>query len=290
MTPHLLIDGDIIVYQTLSSCLSEADWGDGIVSVWVSLDEVDYTIDRIIGNYMDKLGAEDYTIALSCYDDPFRKRLDTTYKENRDGSKRPVGYKSALERLEAKHNCMRLRSLEADDVLGIMATRSNRRTIIVSDDKDLRQIPGELYVPRTAEHIRITPEDGFRYHMLQTLTGDRVDNYPGCPGIGDVRAARIVERDGDTWSNVVEAYNKAKLTEEDALLQARLAKILTVKEWDSDKQEVILWKPSSSAVSIAATRSSSRAARTTSSPSALTCTPTQNVEGPLKHRTSLRSR
>jgi DNA polymerase-1 len=44
------------------------------------------------------------------------------------------------------------------------------------------------------------------------------------------------------WKSLC-AFKKAKLTEADALLQARLARILRNTEWDFDKSEVKLWPP-----------------------------------------------
>ena len=72
-----------------------------------------------------------------------------------------------------------------------------------------------------------------------------MDNYPGCPGIGPVRAKRILADADDPWAAVVQAYEKKGLGEEDALLQARLARILQEDTWDQENKEPILWTPSS---------------------------------------------
>ena len=53
--------------------------------------------------------------------------------------------------------------------------------IIVSPDKDMRQIPGKLY--NMDEVIDITPEDGMQWHYIQTLAGDSTDGYSGVPGV-----------------------------------------------------------------------------------------------------------
>ena len=81
----------------------------------------------------------------------------------------------------------------------------------------------------------------------QVLTGDAVDNYKGCPGIGVKRALDLLEEPltaEEYWSQIVTAYNKAGLTEEDAIIQARMARILRNDDYDYDKQEVKLWEPS----------------------------------------------
>ena len=243
---HLLIDGDILLYQVTQSCLQEADWGDDFVTTWIDFGEIKHLVQTMIENWKEKLSADDYTVCLSDYDRNFRKELDPTYKEQRDGSKKPVGYVRAHEWIQGVHPCEKLPGLEADDVMGIRATDGSfARPIIVSDDKDMRQIPGELYVPRRKERVRTTIEAGLRYHMEQTLTGDRVDNYFGCPGVGPVRAAKALDgkAPSELWPAVVRCYVAAKQTPADAIHQARLAKILQSEDWNADRKEVRLWEP-----------------------------------------------
>ena len=71
--------------------------------------------------------------------------------------------------------------LEADDAMGIYATKLTGN-IIVSPDKDMKQIPGKLY--NLEDTITITPEEGAKWHLIQTLAGDQTDGYSGVPGIG----------------------------------------------------------------------------------------------------------
>ena len=78
---------------------------------------------------------------------------------------------------------------------------------------------------------------------MQILTGDRVDGYPGCPGVGEKTADKILKGvdPKDRWEHVVKAYEKKGLDEEDALVQARLAKILQKEYFDKDGN-VVLWE------------------------------------------------
>lgn len=80
---------------------------------------------------------------------------------------------------------------------------------------------------------------------MQTLAGDQTDNYPGCPGVGMKTADKLLDGliQKDMWSCVVERFNKAGLEEEEALLQARLAHILQVGEYDFDTNSVVMWTP-----------------------------------------------
>ena len=74
--------------------------------------------------------------------------------------------------------------------MGIYATKYPGN-IIVSPDKDMRQIPGNLYDFK--ETVTITPEEGAKWHLIQTLAGDNTDGYSGVPGIGSKRAEQIFE-------------------------------------------------------------------------------------------------
>jgi DNA polymerase-1 len=143
--------------------------------------------------------------------------------------------------------------LEADDVMGILATRPGVNCVIVSQDKDMKTIPGSVW---NGEELTTYSEDEADYHhMLQTLTGDTADGYKGCPGVGKVKAEKILaactvwEDGGKTanvypmWPAVGTAYEKAGLTEADALQQARLARILRWSDWDRVNKQPILWSP-----------------------------------------------
>jgi 5'-3' exonuclease len=113
-------------------------------------------------------------------------------------------------------------TLEADDAMGIYATKEQGH-IICSPDKDMRQIPGQLY-DLTQGVVEITPEMGDRWHLIQTMAGDQTDGYSGVPGIGIKRAAALLEQHGSNWQTVVDAFAEKGLDEVMlALLNARLS-------------------------------------------------------------------
>ena len=62
---------------------------------------------------------------------------------------------------------------------------------MVSPDKDMRQIPGQLY--NLDETFTITKDDGWKWFLTQTLAGDSTDGYSGVPGYG-VKQAKIFSR------------------------------------------------------------------------------------------------
>jgi DNA polymerase-1 len=173
----------------------------------------------------------------------FRYTLTDTYKSNRKGNRKPLGYSTLKAWLEDEHGMVVSKdNLEADDYLGILATRKDIISrIVVSEDKDLMTIPCTLY--RQGELKTISEEEAERYWWLQTLTGDPADGYKGCPGLGAARAPKVLDKPGSYWENVRQAFLAAGETEEQAILQARLARILRAQDWDSEKQEPILWTP-----------------------------------------------
>ena len=122
--------------------------------------------------------------------------------------------------------------------MGVYATKY-KGNIIVSPDKDMRQIAGKLYDFK--ETVDITPEEGARWHLIQTLSGDNTDGYSGVPGIGIKRAEKIFNEKGYTWKAVVETFEEKGMTEEYAITNARLARILTTDDYDHEKKEPILW-------------------------------------------------
>jgi DNA polymerase-1 len=95
------------------------------------------------------------------------------------------------------------------------------------------------------------------WHMYQTLTGDSTDGYPGCPGIGPVKAEKILEGGyvvddpgavktfnvNLAWGHVVAAYEKAGLSEAVALENARVARICRASDYSIKTKEVRLWTP-----------------------------------------------
>jgi len=132
-------------------------------------------------------------------------------------------------------------NLEADDCIGILAT-TKKNSIIVSGDKDFKSVPGRFFDYKRGEFYDISVDKADYWHLYQTLIGDTADNYSGCPGIGEKTAEKILA-EGATWACVVAQYEKKGLTEADALVQARVARILRREDYDMKIKEPILWTP-----------------------------------------------
>jgi DNA polymerase-1 len=246
----LLIDGDIVAYMFAAASEQTIDWGDGVVTCSANLDTAKLNVDEHITGLLEELKATEYAVALSDPDVNFRKSIYPPYKSHRKDVRQPIIRRALEEYLVEKHHAKRKPGLEGDDVLGIMATNPKlfpkHDKIIVSDDKDMQTVPCKLY--RLGKMQRVEPHHADYFHLYQTLTGDPTDGYPGLPNVGPVKAQAILcgkpeEGPEVVWSLVVEAYEKRGLTEADALVQARCARILRHEDYDYKRKEPILWHP-----------------------------------------------
>ena len=240
----LLIDADILLYTESMAVEREFDWGDDWWTLHADLREAEERVDVWLLEIKDLLDADNFLLAMTGNRN-WRKDVLPSYKSNRKGKRKPVVYPALKQYVMDTYKCAMFDRLEADDVMGILQTDADgtAETVIVSEDKDMLTVPGLLYRPiRPEEGIqKLSVEDADRNHLLQTLTGDSTDGYSGCPGIGAKTAEKVLKQ--NDWSLVVAAYEKAGLTEDDALQQARVARILRHGEYNSKKDEVHLWTP-----------------------------------------------
>ena len=236
----LLIDADFIVYKACAAAETEIDWGDDTILVTSSFNDAYTATKRELTKLQDQFGSFATLILFFSDSINFRKKILADYKGHRY-RKKPCGYKRVINKLKTEFELVLMPTLEADDAMGIYATK-HPGNMIVSPDKDMKQIPGKLY--NLNETFTVTLEEGATWHLTQTLSGDQTDGYGGVPGIGIKRAETLFKDKGCSWKTVVDAFKEKNLTEEDALVNARLAKILTVDDYDFTKNRPILWDPS----------------------------------------------
>ena len=242
-TSRLLIDGDILTYRTCWACQTQVQWEDDVVTTATNLKEVRAQADAMIAYWQEQLGVEQLVICFSPKGGKyFRHNILESYKGTRKASQKPMGYHSLVEYLKNKYSYLQVPMLEADDTLGILATNGEySRNIIVSVDKDMLTIPCEYYNMDKEITETVDTKLADYMHLYQTLVGDSTDNYKGCPGVGPKKAADILKI--PSWSRVVTAFEKAGLTSDEALVQARVARILRANEYNFETGEVILWEP-----------------------------------------------
>ena len=261
MSRTVIIDGDVLVYK-VAEAVSE--------SFEVTTEEDDEYIYRNIGYAPKAQAAErveqmidrickdtkstEAVICLSDRDNNFRKQLNPSYKGNRKAIK-PILNDYLRQYLQDSGYKVYVKDgLEADDTIGILATSTKiikGDKVVWSLDKDFKTIPCKFHraAPNGKDKSEvITQEAADWWFMYQTLIGDRVDGYEGCKGIGDKTARKILGEIGENpiyvmWQSVVDAYKSKGYTEEDALRNARMARILRAEDYDFKNKEVKLWKP-----------------------------------------------
>lgn len=286
ITETLLIDGDVYAYQAACAAQQDLEYPEtGFIYRWAHKQDgeliLDQLLDKLISSFAQPPQLKVFLTETTGMAPNWRSKLYADYKANRSPSDRPQLLSHLRGYMRDKWGATSVPGLEADDLLGMAASVSRGKTaqpIIVTKDKDLRTVPGRLHIigqydPQTGAPIieTVTQSEAVRWHMAQTLAGDRVDNYEGCPGMGMTRALRVVERPvilypqngtitrgprkGDTttkwmarpttdvWACVVSHYVKEGLTEEDALRNARLAYIMRDGDYDWTTSEVKLWEP-----------------------------------------------
>ena len=232
----LLIDADFIVYKACAAAESEVDFGDDVILVTSNFSDALSATNRELTKIKNKFGSFSSMILFFSDSINFRKKILPEYKGHRN-RKKPCGYKRVINQLKTEYKVIIKSTLEADDSMGIYATKYPGN-IIVSPDKDMKQIPGRLY--NFDDTFTITHEEGSKWHLIQTLAGDQTDGYGGVSGIGVKRAVSLFEDKGYSWQTVIEAFdNDIK----NSLVNARLARILTVDDYDFKRKCPILWTP-----------------------------------------------
>jgi len=238
---ELLIDADFIVYKSCAAAETEIDFGNDVIFVTSNLSDALSATHKELTKIRDKFGSFS-TVKLFFSDSTnFRKKILPEYKGHRN-RKKPCGYKRVIRELKTEYDVVIMPTLEADDAMGIYATKYPGN-IIVSPDKDMKQIPGKLY--NLDEQFTVSKEEGAKWHLIQTLAGDQTDGYPGVPGIGVKRAETLFSKEGYSWKTVVKAFKDKGYTALTAITNARLARILTADDYDFKTKQPILWSPSS---------------------------------------------
>ena len=218
----LLIDGDILAYKVSAACEAPVYWGDDLWTLHADAKEgraqVDEWLNRLDDDLENRTGMSVYLSSQTNY----RMDVYAEYKANRKDKRKPMILKPMRDYLTDKWAAKQIPDLEADDLIGMEATRPGGADIIVSIDKDFKTVPCLLYNPDKPELgiQRITHSEADYWFMYQTLCGDATDNYSGCPGVGPKKAEALLkgcEGVKEMWSVVVKAFDKAGLSSKHAL-------------------------------------------------------------------------
>lgn len=145
----------------------------------------------------------------------FRHETFPAYKAQREAT--PEDIKKSVPYVQAILKAMNIPTLqadgfEADDVIGTLATKAGAQGIItymLTPDKDYGQLISPnvfMYRPRHGGGYDVvgTKEVKEKYGIdsphqvidLLALMGDSADNYPGCPGVGEKTAVKLINQFG----------------------------------------------------------------------------------------------
>ncbi len=184
----------------------------------------------------------------------FRHDAFPEYKAQREET--PEDIKLSVPLIKQVLEAMRIPILqvdnfEADDIIGTVATRFGADgidTFMLTPDKDYGQLIGPnvfMYRPRHGGGYEILGEKevGEKYGIptpaqvidLLALMGDSADNFPGCPGVGEKTAAKLINQFGSI-DNMLEHTDeiKGKLREkvENAVEDIKMSKFLATIRTD----------------------------------------------------------
>lgn len=207
----ILVDGDVIAYRasfaTEGASLDEAK------------EKTDELMDNIIFNTTQR--EEEVEVFLTGKGN-FRYTLSPTYKANRKDTPKPEHLSDVRNYMVDMYGAVVSKGQEADDLIAIRATELAYKCIIVSTDKDFKQIPCTHYNPVKGFSFVVDEFEATLFFYTQILTGDRADNIEGLYGIGPVKAGKLLDgatTEEELYSRVMTAYEG---NEELVTMNARL--------------------------------------------------------------------
>lgn len=219
-----VFDGDLFVhaaankYNDYDSCLPAIEY-----------------IEQEILFHREILNLDDFHIFATAGGN-FRKEISAKYKANRKKQEPPRHLVACYKYLYEDWSAIAERGYEADDLLGIYITE-NPEHLLISYDKDLKQIPGWHYDWRHYDLFFINEEEADYYLAIQMLQGDRSDNVQGIKGIGPKKAEKLLQdterNQQELLSRVWEVYKDNDLSWDEYVENYKLLKILKTKklEW-----------------------------------------------------------
>ena len=167
-------------------------------------------------------------VAFDPHGPTFRTEAFPAYKAQREET--PEDIRASVPIIKEILGAMRIPVLqvdgfEADDVIGTLATKSGEMgvsTYMLTPDKDYGQLVKKnvfIYRPRhgggyeTLDEMGVCNKYGIPTPLhvidLLALMGDSADNFPGCPGVGEKTAVKLINEFG-TVENLLSSTDQVK--------------------------------------------------------------------------------
>lgn len=224
---------------------------------------------NILYKILDEEMPDYLAVAFDTHHPTFRHEIFTEYK----GTRKPMPdelrqqvpiMKDVLKAMNVA--VIEKPGFEADDVLGTLATKAEKegyQVTLVSGDRDLLQLASnkiKIRIPKTKrtgteiedyladdvlEKYNVTPK---QFIDLKGLMGDKSDNIPGIPGVGEKTATKLIEeyKSIENLYEHIDELSPGKVTtalkenKEIAFLSKELATICTDCDLEFNLEEATL--------------------------------------------------
>ena len=194
-------------------------------------------------------------VAFDPHGPTFRSEAYAQYKAQREET--PEDIRRSVPVIKEVLAAMRIpvieaEGFEADDVIGTLARQADReglKTYMLTPDKDYGQLVGGnvvMYRPRHGGGYETLDADGVcrKYGISSTsqvvdmlgLMGDAADNIPGCPGVGEKTAVKLLQQFGSVdalLERTAELKGALKKKVEENAEQIRFSKFLATIRTDA---------------------------------------------------------
>jgi DNA polymerase-1 len=208
-------------------------------------------------------------VAFDPHGPTFRNEMYPPYKAQREET--PEDIRAAVPIIKNILNALKIPVLvldgyEADDVIGTLATKAGENaldTYMVTSDKDYGQLVKDnvrMYKPKHGGGYDIIgPKEIEEKYGISTpkqvidllaLMGDSADNFPGCPGVGEKTAVKLINQFGSAEELIkrtseLKGAIKKKVEEhtDDINISYKLATILTDLPIDLQLDQLKLKEP-----------------------------------------------
>ena len=224
MKKLMLLDGNSLVYRAFFA-LSQADMrttnGDPTGAIYGFL--------TMLFSLMTDHEPDGLAVAFDLPHPTFRHERVETYKAGR--AKTPDDLLEQLPKIKEILSSMGIHTIEiqgyeADDILATLATQAREakiETIVITGDRDSYQLVEDPYIKvlynrKGVSDYILFDEEGIRertgvspadYVKYAALRGDKSDNLPGVPGVGEKTAAKLVNEFG-TLDGIFQAADQQK--------------------------------------------------------------------------------
>ena len=245
-----LIDGHSIAFRAFYALPETLETKDGfptnVIHGFLMM------LSKLVNNY----DVEKIIITWDVSKKTFRNEIYEDYKANRSSS--PDNFKIQINKLQSllsKFNLpqVSLEGFEADDVLGSLSkhfNKINKKVTIVTGDRDSFQLISSkthiMYTKRGISDVEIFDSNVFtekyqintnQYIEYLALKGDKSDNIPGLPGVGEKTAISLLlkyKKISNIYKNLDELTPKLKSNFEEYKDLLNMSKDLATIKTDLD--------------------------------------------------------